>query len=152
MAGSASTITYDNGDCGADVGGRGDVRRITIAWTSDDTTGAVTATTQKISGRVIKVVTVPSATAQPDDDYDIAITDDLSVDILSNLGGTGGTAPSLANRDETNTECVLCDHEDSNTDRVPNSGPLVCSALSVAVTNAGNSLQGTTYIYWTPRV
>lgn len=147
MAGSASTITYDDGCMGgADYGG---VRRILIDWTSDDTTGAVTATTKKISGRLLKVVTDPG-TAAPTANYDIAITDDESVDVLSGLGGTGGTAPSLANRHTSNTEVVHLVAEDSVTNPLPGSQPFVCSALTVAVTNAGNSKEGQIIIYWTP--
>ena len=146
MAGSASTITYDDGNFD---GGQGSVRKILIDWTSDDTTGAVTATTKKISGRLLKVITDPSATA-PTANYDIAITDEEGVDVLSSLGGTGGTAPSLANRHTSNTEVVHLWAEDSVTNPLPGTEPYVCDKLTVAVTNAGNSKLGQIIIYWTP--
>lgn len=138
MAGSASTITYDEG---------GSIRKILIDWTSDDTTGAVTATTKKIVGRLLKVITDPG-TAAPTANYDIAITDDEGVDVLSGLGGTGGTAPSLANRHTSNTEVVHLVAEDSVTNPLPGTQPWVCDVLSVAVTNAGNSKQGQIIIYY----
>jgi hypothetical protein len=141
MAGSASTITYDE---------TGRIKKILIDWTSDDTTGAVTATTKKISGQILKVVTDPSATA-PTANYDIVITEATEgVDIVSGLGGTGGTAPSLLNRHTSNTEVVHMWAEDSVTNPMPGTQPYVCDTLSVAVTNAGNSKLGQIIIYWTP--
>lgn len=140
MAGSASTITYDE---------TGPIKKILIDWTSDDTTGAVTATTKKISGTLLKVITDPG-TAAPTANYDIAITDEESVDVLSGLGGTGGTAPSLANRHTSTTEVVHLVAEDSVTNPLPGSQPVVCDVLSVAVTNAGNSKTGQIIIYWRP--
>lgn len=141
MAGSAATITYDD---------LGTVQKILIDWTSDDTTGAVTATTRKIVGKLLKVVTDPSATAAPSANYDIAITDEEGVDVLSGLAGTGGTDPSLANRHASNTEVVHLRALNSLTDLVPGSEPYVCDKLSVAVTNAGNSKHGQIIIYWLP--
>lgn len=142
MAGSASTITYDDG---VDGGGlRASIRTVRIAWTSDDTTGAVTATTRKIAGRLIKAVTDPGATA-PTDDYDITITDEDSVDVLARC------TTGLGNRDTANTEEVY--FTVLNTDSIPLStsiAPVVCSKLTVAVTNAGNSKQGTIILYYQP--
>lgn len=147
MAGSASTITYDDGYC---QGGRGSIRKIIIDWTSDDTTGAVTATTAKISGRLLKVVTDPSGTAAPSVNYDIAITDEEGLSIFAGLAGTGGTDKNLDNRHNANTEVIHLAPENSLTDPVPGLEPKVCDKLAVAVTSAGNSKQGQIIIYWTP--
>jgi hypothetical protein len=145
MAGAASTITYDRGQ--DHDGQHGNIRRINIAWTADDATGAVTATTEKISGQLLKVITDPDANA-PTNLYDIVITDDEALDVLSGLGGTGGTAPSLANRATATTEVVHLWAEDSVTNPMPGTQPYVCSTLAVAVTNAGNSNQGQIIIYY----
>lgn len=145
MAGSAATITYDGGQDHTGVH-RG-IRKIIIDWTSDDTTGAVTATTGKIVGQLLKVVTDPGAAA-PSANYDIAITDEEGVDVLSGLGGTGGTDPSLANRHTSTTEVVHLWAEDSVTNPLPGTQPYVCDKLSVAVTNAGNSKNGQIIIYY----
>jgi len=145
MAGSASTITYDGGQDGK--GQHGGIKRILIDWTSDDTTGAVSGTTRKISGELLKVVTDPGAAA-PTANYDIVITDEESVDVLSGLGGTGGTAPSLLNRHTSTTEVVHLWAENAATDVVPGSQPYVCDVLTVAVTNAGNSKTGQIIIYY----
>lgn len=150
MAGSASTITYDQGQDGA--GQHGNVRRILIDWTSDDTTGAVTATTRKIVGRLLKVVTDPGATA-PTANYDIVISDEESLDVLSGLAGVGtAVAPTLANRHTSTTEVVYLRAESVVTTGYPLAGtePVVCDKLSVAVTNAGNSKQGQIIIYYAP--
>ena len=56
MAGSASTITYDQGQDHA--GQHGPVKRVIIDWTSDDSTGAVTATTGKISGTLLRLLLI----------------------------------------------------------------------------------------------
>ena len=145
MANSSSTITYDNGL--DHVGQHGHVRKILIDWTSDDSDGTVTATTEKIVGVLLKVQTDPGVTA-PSDNYDIVITDTESVDVLSGLGGSGGSSPSLANRDTANTEVVHLWAENAATDSVPGTQPYVCDKLAVAVTNAGNSKQGQIIIYY----
>ncbi len=138
MAGSASTITYDE---------QGTIRKVIIDWTSDDTTGAVTATTKKITGQLLKVITDPGTPA-PTANYDIVISDEESLDVLSGLGGTGGTAPSLLNRHTSTTEVVHLVAEDSVTNPLPGSQPVVSDVLSVAVTNAGNSKQGQIIIFY----
>lgn len=140
MAGSASTITYDNGS--DHTGTYGGVKKIMIDWTSDDTTGAVSATTGKIVGQLIKVVTDPGATA-PTTLYDIAITDEEGVNVLGNC------VDSLADRHASNTEEVyLLVSNSAATDPGGNIHPSVCDKLTVAVTNAGNSKQGQIIIYY----
>jgi len=110
---------------------------LTLAWTSDDATGAVSATTSteitnQIAGKyIVLVVTDPGATA-PTDDYDITITDANGVDVM------GG---ALANRDTSNTEQILPLIGTS-------SGPRpVATALTLNITNAGNSKIGSVIIY-----
>lgn len=126
------TLTYDT---------TGPIKRIIADWTSDDTTGAVSGTTVKVSGRVIKAVTDPGATA-PSANYDIAITDEESFDILTACAGT------LANRHTSNTEEVYFFIK--NADAAPLSmatHPTVCDKLTIAVTNAGNSKVGQIILY-----
>ena len=136
MAGSASTITYDDGQDGK--GQHGAIRRIVIDWTSDDATGAVTATTRKISGELLKAITNPSATA-PTADYDIVITDAEGANVLANCHD------DLADRHTSTTETV-----DFFLTGVANVGarPVVCDVLTVAITNAGNSKQGRIVLYY----
>ncbi len=144
MAGSSMSFTYDDGADGAGLAAG--IRKILVAWTSDDTTGAVTGTTRKIVGSLIKGVTDPSATA-PTDNYDIVITDEEGVDVLAACPVAG----RLADRDTANSEqayfFVL------NADTAPLSmavHPVVCDALTIAVTNAGNSKTGQLVLYYRP--
>src|SRR5574343_1067336 len=90
MAGSAMTFTEVT---------HGSVKKIKCAWTSDDATGAVSGTTDKVySGRFIGAITVPGTGGDaPDDNYDITVADGDGVDLA--LG-------ALLNRDTANTEFV----------------------------------------------
>lgn len=48
MAGSSATLTYDDGHDA--LGQVGRIKKVTMDWVSDDTTGAVSGTTRKIVG------------------------------------------------------------------------------------------------------
>lgn len=133
MAGSSMTFTYDD---------LGDIRKVIAAWVSDDATGAVSGTSKKITGSLIKAITDPSATA-PTDNYDIAITDEESFDVLTNC------MDDLADRDTANTEEVyflVSNLEGANPAGVVH--PIVSDALTFAVTNAGNSKEGQIILYY----
>ena len=121
MAGSAMTFTETR---------VGSVKKIKCAWTSDDSTGAVSgSTTYTYSGRIIGAITVPgTAAAAPTDNYDIAVNDSDSVDIA--LG-------ALADRDTANTEFVA----------EASMAGIASGTITVAVTNAGNSKTGTLYLF-----
>lgn len=143
MAGSSTTWTYDDGNDGK--GQHSNVCKAKLVWVSDDTTGAVTGTSRKIVGRLIKAVTVPSGTAAPTDNYDVTITDEQSVNVLA------GCDDDLADRDTANTEEVyflLKDHAGSPL--AQSLHPVLCNVLSVAITNAGNSKGGTLILYYQP--
>lgn len=135
MAGSAMTFTYDDGSDG--TGQPAGVRKVTVDWTSDDTTGAVTGTTRKIVGWLIKGVTDPGSAA-PTDNYDINLTDPEGTDILTLC------VSKLIDRDTTTTEQAYFHLTAGGTH------PVVCDAITVAVTNAGNSKTGQLILYYTP--
>src|SRR5688500_6301801 len=78
MAGSSTTVTYDDGVDGA--GHRAGIRKVLIDFTTDDTTGSVACTTRKIVGELIKIVTDPGATA-PSANWDVVLTDEEGVDL-----------------------------------------------------------------------
>jgi len=106
----------------------GSVKLIKFAWTSDDSAGTVTGTTTKsYNGKLIWFVTDPGSTA-PTDNYDIAINDGNSIDVLAGAG---------ADRDTANTEYGA----------EASLGAVVNSTLSIAISNAGNAKTGTTYVY-----
>lgn len=147
MAGSSTTVTYDNGDMGTDIGGRGSIRRILIDFTTDDGTGSVAVTTQKISGELIKIVTDPGATA-PTDNWDVVLTDDEGVDLSVHMDDVAIAA--LIARDTSNSEETYLPLEDTaGTGRV-GVWPVVCSPLTVTVNNAGNSKTGQIILYYRP--
>jgi hypothetical protein len=121
VAGSATTFT--------EVTHAG-VKKITCAWTSDSATGAVSGTTTNpYDGKLIGMTTIPGAAgAAPSADYDVAITDSGGHDVLLGAG---------ANRHTANTEHVA----------EASLGAVAGSPLTVAVTAAGNSKQGTVVLY-----
>ena len=114
------------------------ITKLTIAWTSA-ADGSVNASvvdewgeTVKVSGILMRVVTIPSAVTAPTDQYDIQILDNNSVDILNGAG---------ADRSDASTE-QMC--------------PLVSSAVEVTIAattitlviaNAGDTKSGTVYLY-----
>lgn len=142
MAGSSMTITYEDA---YDFRGRlCGIRKVIADWTSDDTTGAVSGTTDKVVGELIKGVTDPGSAA-PTDNYDIAITDEEGVDVL------GSSVSSLANRHTTSTQCVYFNLTDGAMTPLPiGAYPVVCDKLTIAVTNAGNSKTGQIILYYKP--
>lgn len=125
-----------------DAGAGNGIRVVTVAWTSD-ASGNATGTTPKLIGRLIKAVTVPAAAGSaPTDNYDIALTDEQSVDVL------GGVQSNIQNRDTANTEEVYFLVKDAaGTPLAQSIHPLVCNVLTVSVTNAGNAKSGTIYLY-----
>jgi len=140
MAGSSMTFTYDDGADGGFIRSR--VHRVIASWVSDDATGSVSGATRKLAGRLVKAVTVPSGTAAPTDNYDIVLTDEQSLDVLT------GVQSTLANRDQTATEQVYFLVLDAAATPLAQSvHPIVCSTVTIAVTNAGNSKAGTIYLY-----
>lgn len=105
------------------------IRKITFSWTSDasgdvnGTTGS-TASIEKVTGTIARLVTNPGATA-PTDNYDIVLNDEDGADVL---GGTG------ANRDTAVSESL-------------NPNVLVDNVLTLVVSNAGDSKVGTVVLY-----
>ena len=147
MAGSSTSITYDNGDLGASIGGRGSIRKVLISFTTDDTTGSVACTTEKISGELIKIVTDPGATA-PTDNWDVVLTDEEGVDLSVHMDDVAIAA--LIARDTSNSEETYLPLEDTaGTGRIAN-WPVVCDKLTVTVNNAGNSKTGQIILYYRP--
>lgn len=140
MAGSSMTFEYDNG-YGVN-GVPGGVRKVIATWTSDDATGAVTGTTSRIVGSLVKAVTDPGAAA-PTDNYDIDITDDYSVNVLA------ACKTGLGNRDTANTEetYFFLLNADTSPLSMPQQ-PVVCSPLTISITNAGNSKNGVLVLFY----
>lgn len=106
------------------------VHKVKFAWVAGTDADAGTATgttTYDYSGNILKVVTVPSVSAQPSDNYDITLTDEDSIDVANS---------QLLNRDETNAEWV-----------VSSLGAIVADKLTINVADAGASAEGTCIVY-----
>jgi hypothetical protein len=137
MAGSSMTFTYDNGISG--TGARTRINTVIADWVSDSATGAVSGTTLKVCGKLLQAVTKPGVSS-PTDNYDIALADSDSADILANTDAT------LANRDTANPETVNFFLKNVATAAIA-SHPIVCSTITISVTNAGNSKNGRVTLY-----
>lgn len=145
MAGSTTTVTYDDGVDG--VGFRGGIRKVLIDFTTDDTTGSVAVTTRKIVGSLIKIVTDPGSVA-PTDNWDVVLTDEEGVDLSVHMDDVAIAA--LIARDTANTEETYLPLEDTaGTGRIA-AFPVVCDKLTVTVNNAGNSKTGQIILYYKP--
>lgn len=113
--------------------------KLTCAWTSDDATGAVSAVTsaavnaQMIGKHLEMAITDPGATA-PTDNYDITVVDTYGVDVM------GGR---LIDRDTANSEQVY-----PLVGTVSGPRP-IASGLTISVSNAGNSKEGTLVLIFT---
>jgi hypothetical protein len=106
------------------------VKKIKVAWVSGSGGEAAAGTTTvAYDGKLELLTTVPSGGGTaPSDNYDVAVTDSDSVDVLAGAG---------ADRDTANTEQVVA----------ASLGAVAGSKLTITVTNAGNSKQGTAYLY-----
>lgn len=146
MAGSSTTIAYDDGADGAGVHGR--FRKVLIDFTTDDTTGSVACTTRKIVGELIKIVTDPGGTA-PTDNWDVVLTDEEGVDLSVHM--SDGAIAALIARDTANTEETYLTLEDTAAGTSAMAAfPVVCDKLTVTVNNAGNSKTGQIILYYRP--
>lgn len=147
MAGSSMTFTYDNGDLGANIGGRGSIRKVIADFTTDDTTGSVEGTTEKISGELIKIVTDPGSAA-PTDNWDVVLTDEEGVDLSVHLSDVA-IAALIARDTATTEETYLPLEDEAGTARI-GLWPVICDKLTITVNNAGNSKTGQIILYYRP--
>lgn len=115
------------------------VRRYTVDWTSasDGTYSEAINSGETIAGEIVRVVFNPGSTA-PTANYDITITDAQGFDVLAGQGAnlsatdTTNVAPGVPVKDGTTTSV----------------GPMiVCDVLTLSITNAGASKNGTVVLY-----
>lgn len=144
MAGSSMTFTYDDGYDG--IGRACSIRKVIADWVSDDSTGAVSATTRKIVGRLIKIATDPGSAA-PTDNYDVTIVDEKSISVVAGCQNVA----ALAARDTANNEetYLYILNADSTPIGMP-TYPVVCDKLTIGIANAGNSKTGQIILYYEP--
>lgn len=143
MAGSAATVTYDDGVDGSGV--RAGIRKVLIDFITDDTTGSVAVTTRKIVGRLIKIITDPGSTA-PDANWDVVLTDEEGVDLSIHMDDVA-IAALIARHTTSTLETYLPLEDTAGTGRMA-TFPVVCDKLTVTVNNAGNSKTGQIILYY----
>lgn len=119
----------------------GPIRTVRIDWQCD-ASGDYAETTEKISGRLVKGVTNPSAASGlvPTDNYDIVLTDEDGVNILANCDD------DLLNRDETNSEEVYFFVKNAAAAALA-VHPIVNGEITVTVAAAGNITAGSLVLY-----
>lgn len=111
--------------------------KITIDWVSD-AAGAADGVIYGAVGRIERVVTDPDDTAAPTTLYDVALNDEQGIDVLLGRG---------ANRSATVSESIAPGHpitDGTTTGVVP---VAVHGALTLAVTNAGDTKAGKIVLY-----
>lgn len=115
------------------------MRRVTVTWTSDDTTGAVSGTsTEEFFGLFWGIATDPDTGAPaPSDNYDVCVTDSSGRELLGGTAGASSTDGNGMNRDTANTEFAQAS---------PYPIP-IHSTLTLTLTNCGNSKSGVIYIW-----
>jgi hypothetical protein len=107
------------------------IDKVNVAWTSD-ASGNATLSIENLYGFLLKMVTVPSGSAAPTDNYDITLVDENSIDALAGAG---------ADRDTANTEQVYPTPSGSS---IP---AFLCGTHTFTVANAGNAKSGTAILY-----
>ena len=134
MAGATMTFAYDE---------VGPIHRVVVTWLSDDSTGAVTGTTKKIVGTLLKGFTDPGAAA-PTASYDIV----LKQDVTGGINLLAQCIDDLIDRHTTSNEEVYFNLI-SGTQELA-SYPVVCDKIFVDIANAGNAKNGVLTIYFRP--
>ena len=133
MAGSTGSMTIDESDVWRPT------KVLQFTWVTGSSSQAdvtpTTATSGSYDGRILAVITNPSTSAQPDDNYDITITDKNGFDLLNGSG---------ANRDETNTEFLFNGSTGAETVRML---PFSMTQLTLNITNAGSEQEGIVTVY-----
>lgn len=133
MAGSVTiTPTYAKGAKRAYAS-----HKVVFAWVAAG--GAVSGqSTFHIDGIIQEIATIPGVSGvQPDDNYDIVINDENSIDIADGL---------LANRSESATQRV---NPFDTVGLLTDYKRYVSSDLDVVVSNAGATNEGQVIILWT---
>ena len=115
-----------------------DIVKHTFEWVSDGSGNAALPSALPVSGQIVRVVSVPSASAAPTANYDVTLTDADGVDVLAGQGAnlsatlSANVCPGTPLKDGTTTSVL----------------PLVVdSILTLNVSNAGDSKAGKVVIY-----
>ena len=124
---------------------------VVVAWTADGSGDADGTTVANIAsgtdpfivvGELIKGVTIPgTAGTQPDDNYNVVLTNSDGVNILANAEA------DLLTRDETDTEEVYFHVTDTGGNGL-SMAPVTSGPLTITVDSAGASNTGVVKLYY----
>ncbi len=134
MAGSTGTVTITENN------NWNHVKQITFTWVTGTAAQAhvapATPTAATYNGKILAFVTSPDVSAQPDDNYDITITDTTNGwDILNGSG---------QNRSEDSTEFVFNGSTGAETVRML---PFANTTLTFNITNGGTGKEGVATLF-----
>ena len=126
MTAATSTLTEE-------LDKNSNIYKLKWVWTSDSSAGTATGTTGfqttvPITGTCHRLVTIPTSSAAPDDNYDVYILDEDSADILV-AGGLKRSTSAAQGVVGTSLGCVKGDK------------------ITLSITGAGNSKEGTVILY-----
>lgn len=142
---ASMTFAYDNGVPDAfDLAPS--IRRLVCTFTSD-ASGNATATTKKICGEILKIVTDPG-TAAPTANWDVVVTDENGI---SPFAKCENAARLLARHTTTTEEDYLFLINTDASALGISAFPVVCGELAIAVANAGDTKTGVITFYIKPR-
>jgi len=128
----ATTYTR-NFAANGDVGVReSKIEEIVFSWTSDAGGAASATTTEKFSGLVLGVETIPAGGGSAPTSYGLTLANSSSTDVL---GGAGASRSATAN------EYAAC-----QSGGVPVPVPITATTLALAITGAGNAKSGTAIV------
>lgn len=108
----------------------GSVKKVTFTWSSSAGGAADGATTYAYDGEILEAVQFPDGGGtQPTNLYDVVVNDADGIDVL---GGLGANLSNAANTIKQFKDGLLC---------------VAGSALTLAVTNAGDAKGGKVILY-----
>lgn len=101
--------------------------KINFTWeTAAAETSYSDTTVFPYTGKIIKTYIVPDGTNVPDNNYDVRLLNEDSIDVLDGYG---------------------IDNDNATVTVLSNVGTVVNDTLSISVTNAGTSTSGVVYVY-----
>lgn len=115
----------------------------TFYWTSDASGNATVQSVLPISGKIQRVVFIPSTTASPTAAYDVALNDSDGIDVLAGQGtnlsatATAGVVPSVPLKDGTTTKTIAVTVDGNLTLNVSNAGDSKAGEIVVYADGAG---------------
>lgn len=145
---AGSSVTFNNIDV-YENGALSKTSYLEVTWASDDSTGAAAGTTTAdlnawLAGKIIiGADTRPSATAAPDDNYDIELLELAAAADTTGIDIMGPTTHPLHDRDTSTWEATVPEATTATTGTMQSLVAFKDKYYRFSATNAGNSKGGT---------